>query len=67
LKHKGFRGIENCCVAEVGLMGFAECQISGPNQCPHAMPFGYGFLCQHPQLDKIIANSKARQAGLVSK
>jgi len=58
---------EDCYVADIGLNGFAECQISGPNLCPYAMPFGYSFLCQHPHVDKIIAKNKGRQAAAVLK
>lgn len=59
--------IENCCVADIGLAGFAECQMSGPNLCPYALPFGYCFLCKHPRLDDILAKSKERQATVVLK
>jgi hypothetical protein len=51
----------DCCVSDIGLAGFAECQISGPNLCPYAMPFGYSFLCKHPHLDKIIAKNQERK------
>ena len=61
LKSKTLLKTEDCCVYDIGLAGFAECQMSGPNLCPYAMPFGYSFLCQHPHVDKIIANNKARQ------
>ena len=66
-KSRDLRKTEDCCVSDIGLNGFAECQISGPNPCPYAMPFGYSFLCQHPHLDKIIAKSQERQSAAVLK
>ena len=56
---------EDCCVSDIGLNGFAECQTSGPNPCSYAMPFGYCFLCQHPLVDQFVAESKKRQAKAV--
>jgi len=67
LKSKDSFNTKDCCVSDVGLTGFAECQMSGPNQCPYAMPFGYSFLCQHPRLNKIMAKSKERQSTAVLK
>jgi|GEM_PF-1151877 len=67
LKSKHSFKIEDCCVSDIGVTGFAECQMSGPNPCSYAMPFGYCFLCQHPHVDKIIAKSKERQAATVLK
>ena len=66
-KPKNSAGIRNCCVSDIGLTGFAECQMAGPNQCPYAMPFGYSFLCQHPHLDRIVAQSKQKQAAAILK
>jgi hypothetical protein len=64
-KSKDLYEIKNCCVSDVGLNGFAECQMEGPNQCPYAMPFGYAFLCKHPRVDEIIAQSKARPTSVI--
>ena len=60
-KPKGLLKTRDCCVSDIGLKGFAECQISGPNQCPYAMPFGYSFLCSHPHVDKIVEKNKEIQ------
>ena len=54
--------LEKCWVAEIGLDGFAECRMSGPNQCSHAVPFGYCFLCSHPRLNEIIEKNRERRA-----
>ncbi|HUI90204.1 MAG TPA: hypothetical protein VLX61_15910 [Anaerolineales bacterium] len=56
---------ENCCVSDIGLPGFAECQRSGPNPCPYAVPFGYSFLCQHPHLEQAMAKIKDGKASAV--
>jgi hypothetical protein len=33
----------------LGLEGFRECLQVGPNACKYAVPFGYAFLCCHPE------------------
>jgi hypothetical protein len=38
-----------CHTIELGLQGFRECPQVGPNACKYAVPFGYAFLCCHPQ------------------
>ncbi len=58
VKAKSPRGIENCRAVEIGAERFAECLQQGPNTCSYALPFGYCFLCGHPNLDEIIANTK---------
>ena len=65
LKSKPSLYTKNCRVSDVGLSGFAECQMFGPNLCPYAMPFGYGFLCQHPQVDKLVEKSKEKGAAVL--
>jgi hypothetical protein len=57
-KHESLKGIENCRVSEVGISNFAECLQEGPSTCSYSLPFGYCFLCKHPQLDLIIENTK---------
>jgi hypothetical protein len=53
--------IANCRAVDIGISGFAECLLSGPKPCSYAVPFGYCFLCKHPHLDDIIANTKKIQ------
>jgi len=60
-KSKSLGRLENCRVVEIGIAGFAECVQQGPAPCSHALPFGYCFLCNHPRLDDIIANTKKAQ------
>jgi hypothetical protein len=62
LKTKPATGIENCRVVEIGISKMAECLKPGPCTCSYAVPFGYCFLCKHPQLGKIIANTKKARA-----
>jgi hypothetical protein len=57
-KAKSLRGIENCRVVDIGIGSFAECLKAGPSTCSHALPFGYCFLCMHPQVADIIENTK---------
>jgi hypothetical protein len=38
-----------CQVLDIGIAGYAECLLGGPNTCRHAMPFGYAFLCCYPE------------------
>ena len=58
---KSMRGIQNCRVLEIGVENLAECLKQGPSTCSYALPFGYCFLCKHPRLDEIIANTKKAQ------
>ena len=59
--------IEKCQVVEIGVEHMGECLQQGPQPCSHAMPFGYCFLCTHPQVDEIIENTKkAHLAGSAS-
>ena len=64
-KSKDLDSIKDCCVSDIGLSGFAECQMAGPNLCPYAMAFGYGFLCRHPQLEQIMKQSKGSHSAVM--
>ena len=55
------RGKENCRVLDLGIGNFAECLKPGPSTCSYAVPFGYCFLCKHPQVDRLIENTKKAQ------
>jgi len=65
LKNKAGSGIENCRVADIGIEKMAECLKPGPCTCSYAVPFGYCFLCNHPRLSEILANSKRLQPAAV--
>lgn len=53
-----FDNINNCRAVSLGESNFAECLLEGPNNCSYALPFGYCFLCQHPNLSQIVENTK---------
>ncbi len=40
---------------------FAECLVAKPHGCQYAMPFGYSYLCGHPDRNAIIENTKRSQ------
>ena len=50
--------IPKCEVHEVGVDHFAECPERGPQPCSHAMPFGYCFLCTHPNVNEMVENTR---------
>jgi hypothetical protein len=62
VRTKTLGGIQNCRVLEIGVENLAECLQQGPSTCSYALPFGYCFLCKHPRLDEIIANTKKAQS-----
>jgi hypothetical protein len=43
---------EACQTSDLGLEGFRECSQVGPNACRYAVPFGYAFLCCHPEFQE---------------
>ncbi len=45
---------KDCQVVDIGIDGFAECLMSGPNSCKYALPFGYCFLCGHPRVNEML-------------
>jgi hypothetical protein len=50
---KGFKcadsGFERLCKAnDFGLEGYLDCLEDKPVNCPFAISFGYGYLCQCP-------------------
>lgn len=57
-KTDSLQGFEDCRVRDVGIGNFGECMKAGPATCSHALPFGYCFLCMHPNVDQIIENTK---------
>ena len=53
--------IAGCRAADIGVGHLAECLRVGPNFCSYALPFGYCFLCQHPLIDEIVAQTTGAQ------
>jgi hypothetical protein len=54
--------IEDCRATNIGVAGFAECLCTGPTDCAYALPFGYAFLCRHPRMGEIVANTQRAKA-----
>jgi hypothetical protein len=52
-----------CRAADIGIRHMAECLRQGPNFCSFALPFGYCFLCQHPRIDEIVAQTTGELPG----
>ena len=61
VKEKYIEEIRNCRVIDIGIEKFGECLKDGPSTCVYALPFGYCFLCGHPQVEEIIENTKKAQ------
>jgi hypothetical protein len=43
-----------CRAKAAGMSDCAYCLVERPYSCQHALGFGYGFYCRHPQLDDIL-------------
>lgn len=48
---------QSCRAARLSA-SLASCLSEKPNLCQFAMPWGYSFLCGHPDRDAIIANTE---------
>ena len=55
--------LKNCRVVDIGIENFGECLEGGPSTCAYALPFGYCFLCGHPQVQQIIEHTKQTRLG----
>ena len=49
------------CRATDLIPDFANCLVETPSACLYALSFGNGYLCKHPERDKIIANTKRKR------
>ena len=54
--------LKNCRVIDIGIESFGECLQDGPSTCAYALPFGYCFLCGHPQVQQIIEHTQKAQS-----
>lgn len=61
-KAKLVEELKNCRVVDIGIDNFGECLQEGPSTCAYALPFGYCFLCGHPQVEEIIENTKKSES-----
>jgi hypothetical protein len=41
--------IEKCQVKARGASGLVDCLMEKAGFCQYALPFGYGYFCQHPR------------------
>ena len=51
---------ESCRTRDIGIEGYVECLLQGPNACRYALPFGYCFLCCSPAVVGRAATAKGR-------
>jgi hypothetical protein len=49
-----------CQAESAGFGDYVDCLVNCPTQCPHALAFGDGFLCRHPQKHEIVLRTAAR-------
>lgn len=43
-----------CRVKAAGFGDYADCLVERPHRCPHALGFGHGFFCRHPQWHELV-------------
>jgi len=43
-----------CRAKAAGFAGYANCLVERPFQCRHALGFGHGFFCRHPQRNEMV-------------
>ena len=49
----------NLCRAKLAGFGdYVDCQVLNPSGCLHALGFGGGHLCLHPERHQIVARAK---------
>ena len=49
-----------CRARTARLAGYADCLVEQPTECRHALSFGFGFFCRHPERDEIVMRTSAR-------
>lgn len=50
-----------CRAKGAGFANYVDCRVASPHQCPHALAFGFGFFCQHPQRLEMARHTEALQ------
>lgn len=53
---------EVCRAVEAGFGTFVDCLVGHSNQCRHAMAFGHGHFCLHPERDQIVKRTAERKS-----
>jgi hypothetical protein len=49
-----------CRAKAAGFAGYADCLVESAFQCSHALSFGWGFFCRHPQRHEIVMRTATR-------
>ena len=50
---------ENVCRAKWAVIGkVADCLVQAPRNCAYALSFGHGFLCHHPDRQRIVEHTR---------
>ena len=49
--------IAECRAQSIGGTGLVDCLMEHGYRCPHAISFGYGVLCKHPDWRSIVART----------
>jgi hypothetical protein len=52
-----------CRARRSGFGDYVDCLVKAPAVCCHALKFGHGYLCLHPQSLDIVARTQAGQSG----
>lgn len=52
-----------CAARTSGFGEYADCLVDHPHGCQHALPFGWGFLCRHPQQNEIVKRTAEQASG----
>ena len=53
--------LNKCQASMAGFGEYVDCLTAQPESCLHALPFGDGHLCQHPDRQNIVARTEAGQ------
>lgn len=51
--------LAKCRAKLAGFENYTDCLVKFGAVCEHAMSFGHGYFCRHPERDQIIARTKA--------
>lgn len=50
--------LSRCSAKPAGFGDYVDCMVLKPEVCLHALSFGDGHLCRHPERHQIAARSK---------
>lgn len=56
---RGEPDLSRCNAKPAGFGDYVDCMVLKPEFCLHALSFGDGHLCRHPERHQIAARSKA--------